>query len=60
MEQPLWEIQYKHPFYHKWVTDETASTLEEAYKILLEREEQAKGHLPLDTGILKWRIKNPD
>ena len=49
-------VQYKHPFHHKWVTDEKCYSLEEAEKTLNEKRKEVTEILKDRRITLTWRI----
>ena len=53
-------VQYKHPFHHKWVTDEKCYSLEEAQKTLNEKKNEVTEILKDRRTTLAWRILSLD
>ena len=49
-------VQYKHPIYHKWITDEKCHSLQEAQKTLNEKKKEATEILKDRRTTLTWRI----
>jgi len=49
-------VQYMHPFHHKWITEETCESLEEAYAVLNKKKEEIQGLRRDEHGTLQWRV----
>lgn len=49
-------VQYMHPFHRKWITEERCSSLNEAYDILHQKQNEVKGLRRDKHGTLHWRV----
>ena len=49
-------VQYKHPLYQKWITDEECYSLLEANHVLNKRKQDSKKLIKDQHTTLKWRV----
>lgn len=49
-------VQYKHPIYHKWITDEKCHSLQEAHDTVDKKKQEVKELIKDGHTTLTWRI----